>query len=162
MFDEETSAILSAPSAPSAGSSTAGPDSETESTAAIKLDTLVSSSGSNFSHGQRQLIALARALLRKTSIIVMDEATSRLVFGFIATRTRKTKKRLLKTFYSIDFETDNKIQAAIREEFSTSCVITVAHRLQTIIDYDRVVSPRFLLLFIGSGTTISVSLTRSL
>ncbi|KAG8807550.1 hypothetical protein FRC17_004416 [Serendipita sp. 399] len=40
---------------------------------------------------------------------------------------------------SIDFETDNKIQDALREEFSSSCVITIAHRLQTIIDYDRVI-----------------------
>ncbi|KAJ8522225.1 hypothetical protein ONZ45_g1124 [Pleurotus djamor] len=80
----------------------------------ITLDTEVSIGGTNFSHGQRQLISMARALLRRSSIIIMDEATS-----------------------SIDFATDAKIQSAIREEFSSSLLITIAHRLRTIIDYDR-------------------------
>ncbi|KAJ7303772.1 hypothetical protein DFH08DRAFT_793782 [Mycena albidolilacea] len=80
----------------------------------LSLDTQVSAGGTNFSQGQRQLIAMARALLRRSSIVVMDEATS-----------------------SVDFETDSKIQAAIRAEFTDSLLITVAHRLRTIIDYDR-------------------------
>ncbi|KAJ7725290.1 hypothetical protein DFH07DRAFT_970902 [Mycena maculata] len=80
----------------------------------ISLDTQVSAGGTNFSQGQRQLIAMARALLRRSSIVVMDEATS-----------------------SVDFATDSKIQAAIRAEFMDSLLITVAHRLRTIIDYDR-------------------------
>ncbi|KAF7352973.1 Multidrug resistance-associated ABC transporter [Mycena venus] len=87
---------------------------EVDSKAVISLDTMVSAEGANFSHGQRQLIALARALLRQSSIIILDEATS-----------------------SIDFETDRKIQRTIREEFNHSLLLTIAHRIKTVIDYDR-------------------------
>ncbi|KAF9437115.1 hypothetical protein BGZ76_001945 [Entomortierella beljakovae] len=81
----------------------------------ITLDTPVKESGSNFSQGQRQLIALARALVRQSKIIVMDEATA-----------------------SVDYDTDLKIQTTIREEMADATLITIAHRLRTIADFDRV------------------------
>ncbi|TFK56635.1 pleiotropic drug resistance ABC transporter [Heliocybe sulcata] len=80
----------------------------------VNLDMPISQGGS-LSAGERQLVALARAILRKTSIIILDEATSQ-----------------------IDSQLDDQIQKTIREELASAMVITIAHRLKTIIDYDRI------------------------
>ena len=79
------------------------------------LNFMVKENGDNLSAGERQLICFARAMIRKSKIIIMDEATS-----------------------SIDYDTEQLIQKAILNTLKDSTVITIAHRIKTILNYDRI------------------------
>ncbi|KAG8908974.1 hypothetical protein FRB99_000077 [Tulasnella sp. 403] len=81
----------------------------------IGLDTIVGSGGTNFSLGQRQIIALARAMVRRSKVYILDEATA-----------------------SVDYKTDAAIQEVISKEFNDMTLIIVAHRLQTIMTADKI------------------------
>lgn len=79
------------------------------------LDMKTNDEGANYSLGERQLLTLARALVRQSKILVLDEATA-----------------------TVDYETDQKVQHTIATEFSNCTILCIAHRLKTILPYDRI------------------------
>ncbi|EFC39720.1 predicted protein [Naegleria gruberi] len=85
-----------------------------------KLDEPVTENGGNFSIGERQLVSLARCILRKAKIIIFDESTA-----------------------FVDHQADALVQKIVREEFKHATIITVAHRLDTIIDSDKIIVMEF-------------------
>jgi len=97
----------------------------------LTLDMPIGQTGS-LSAGERQLVAMARAVLRRSNVVVMDEATSQ-----------------------IDSKLDDQIQRTVREEFSGAIVITIAHRLKTVLDYDRI-------LVLGGGKILEFDTPRAL
>ncbi|KAF5334268.1 hypothetical protein D9758_015549 [Tetrapyrgos nigripes] len=99
---------------PTPGSSVTQLDEEIPNTA-ITLDSVIEPEGANLSVGQRSLLSLARALVKDTKVVILDEATA-----------------------SVDLETDRKIQETIQSEFYDRTLLCIAHRLRTIIGYDRI------------------------
>jgi ABC-type Mn2+/Zn2+ transport system ATPase subunit len=93
------------------------PHSSSNTIPSLSLSTPITTNGTNLSHGQRQLLSLARALISHPKIMIMDEATS-----------------------AVDTATDGLIQSSIRAEFgrNNSSLLVIAHRLSTIADFDRI------------------------
>lgn len=129
--------LRSADEAEATATGSAGFTANDAFTERLTLSTMVKTKGENFSHGQRQVLSLCRVLVRRSKLVLLDEATS-----------------------SMDAHTDACVQEALRTEISRAggeerALITVAHRLQTIMDYDRVV-------VMGSGRILEVGSPKDL
>ncbi|GAA5823616.1 hypothetical protein JCM11251_000700 [Rhodosporidiobolus azoricus] len=118
LIEQDQPVPVSASSSSTPGSATPQPASSgsvTPTGSRFSLDLAIEDEGGNLSVGERSLVSLARALVKNSKIIVLDEATA-----------------------SVDFATDSRIQATIRSEFKDKTMLVIAHRLRTIIDSDRV------------------------
>lgn len=126
--------VDSAPATPAnEASSTAGSTIAPKNTNIFRdLSSGISESGGNLSQGQRQLLCIARAIVSRPKVMVLDEATS-----------------------AVDMATDALIQRSIREEFTDSTLIVIAHRLSTIADFDRI-------LVLSEGTVAEFGSPREL
>lgn len=92
-----------------------GPETTDRRNSQLSLQSPVAANGENFSQGQRQVLSLARAMCRRSKVVLLDEATA-----------------------SVDHETELHMQRVLRDQFPDCTIIAIAHRLRTIMDYDRI------------------------
>ena len=143
LFDIRDSNANSNETAEQNGAEATENQGESQAQSKIGLDTMVESGGTNFSLGQRQIIALARAVVRKSKLLILDEATAAIGEPPESSMWNFSWADLTSI---LDYETDAAIQKTLRTEFGKDTTfITIAHRLQTIMDYDKIVCTSYML-----------------